>query len=156
MAVRTTLLWKLSQLCNPLRDSPVHCRGLLCAYSLPCREVSWEEHENIAVSMRADGFAGQRLKAVSGYICCGHKLGYSWRQQWVLHHMPLVQGCPCGSKFEPKGLFSLQVACNCLPGYSGDGVSQCNPINLCEQVCLHFAASRGEGHSLEVFPSPRS
>uniref|UniRef100_A0A8B9PAF4 Stabilin 1 n=1 Tax=Apteryx owenii TaxID=8824 RepID=A0A8B9PAF4_APTOW len=27
----------------------------------------------------------------------------------------------------------LQVACNCLPGYSGDGVSRCNPINLCEQ-----------------------
>lgn len=61
-----------------------------------------------------------------------------------------------GSKLEPKALFSLQVACNCLPGYSGDGVSQCNPINLCEQVCQHLAASRGEGHSLEAFPSPRS
>lgn len=59
-----------------------------------------------------------------------------------------------GPKFEPNILFSLQVACNCLPGYSGDGVSQCNPINLCEQVCLHLAPSRGEG--LEVFPSPKS
>ncbi|XP_010189258.1 PREDICTED: stabilin-1-like, partial [Mesitornis unicolor] len=26
-----------------------------------------------------------------------------------------------------------KVACNCLPGYSGNGVSHCNPINLCEQ-----------------------
>ncbi|OXB72361.1 UNVERIFIED_CONTAM: hypothetical protein H355_005430 [Colinus virginianus] len=36
-------------------------------------------------------------------------------------------------KFQTKHLFSPQVACNCLPGYSGDGVRWCNPINLCEQ-----------------------
>lgn len=54
-----------------------------------------------------------------------------------------------GLKFQTEHLFSLQVACNCLPGYSGDGVSRCNPINLCEQVCLHFAVTRGEDGSLD-------
>lgn len=71
---------------------------------------------------------------------------------------PLCASC-IGSKFEPKALFCLQVSCNCLPGYSGDGVSKCNPINLCEQVWLQLLClvlvcmepSRGE-----VFPSPRS
>lgn len=61
-----------------------------------------------------------------------------------------------GSKFQTENLFSLQVACNCLPGYSGDGVSQCNPINLCEQVRLRFAVGRGEGHSLELLLSSSS
>uniref|UniRef100_A0A8B9S3J3 Stabilin 1 n=1 Tax=Apteryx owenii TaxID=8824 RepID=A0A8B9S3J3_APTOW len=37
------------------------------------------------------------------------------------------------SGIQTEHLSSLQVACNCLPGYSGDGVSRCNPINLCEQ-----------------------
>jgi len=61
-----------------------------------------------------------------------------------------------GFKFQTEHLFSFQVACNCLPGYSGDGVSQCNPINLCEQVSLRFASTRGEGHSLEASLSPNS
>lgn len=61
-----------------------------------------------------------------------------------------------GSSFQAEYLLSLQVACNCLPGYSGDGVSQCNPINLCEQVCLHFAVTRGESHSFEASLSPNS
>uniref|UniRef100_A0A8C4WPY8 Stabilin 1 n=1 Tax=Gopherus evgoodei TaxID=1825980 RepID=A0A8C4WPY8_9SAUR len=30
-------------------------------------------------------------------------------------------------------VFPSQVACNCLPGYSGDGVQQCVPINLCSE-----------------------
>lgn len=56
-----------------------------------------------------------------------------------------------GSKFQTKHLFSLQIACNCLPGYSGDGVRQCNPINLCEQVCLHFPITRVKVTALKHF-----
>lgn len=95
-----------------------------------------------------------------------------WRQFWVIFvvdtSMVIHECCngyyaTCsamcvffiGSSFQAEHLFSLQVACNCLPGYSGDGMSQCNPINLCQQVCLHFAVTRGEDHSLEasLFPN---
>uniref|UniRef100_A0A8C4UB24 Stabilin 1 n=1 Tax=Falco tinnunculus TaxID=100819 RepID=A0A8C4UB24_FALTI len=42
-------------------------------------------------------------------------------------------GTLCMGECSAFCLFCRQVACNCLPGYRGDGVSQCNPINLCEQ-----------------------
>lgn len=101
---------------------------------------------------------GQRLEAVLGYISCWHKHGYSRMSPWVLYDMLSSAMCVffIGPSFQAEHLLSLQVACNCLPGYSGDGVSQCNPINLCEQVCLHFAVSRGEGHSFEASLSPNS
>lgn len=162
MDVRATLLWRLSQLCNSLRESPFHGSVLPSAYYLPHRKAAWEGREKVAVSLKADA-------------CL--LLARGWRQSrvifivdtsMVIHEcsngcyttcFPSSSAVACfifGSKFQIERLFSLQVACNCLPGYSGDGVSQCNPINLCEQVCLPFAVARGEGHILEVFLSPNS
>lgn len=54
MDVRATLLWRLSQLCNFLRDNPFHCNALPHVYYFPHRKVAWEGHEKIAVSLKAD------------------------------------------------------------------------------------------------------
>lgn len=161
MDVRATLLWRLSQLCSSLRDNPFHCSALPCAYYLPHRKVAWEGYEKIAVSLKADAFCWPEARG-------SLELYLLLTQAWLFMNV-VMRAIPhafhpaqplcvffIGSKLQTEHLFSLQVACNCLPGYSGDGVSQCNPINLCEQVCLHFAVSRGEGHSLEAFLSPNS
>lgn len=148
---RAALLWRWSQPCNCLRGNPFHCSPLPCVYYTPQRKVAWEGHEMSPV--------GQRLEAVSGDVCCWDKHGYSHVAMGAISHAlhPAQPLCVfIGSKFQTEHLFCLQVACNCLPGYSGDGVSQCNPINLCEQVCLHFTLTRSEGCSLEAFLSPTS
>uniref|UniRef100_A0A8C3BNF0 Stabilin 1 n=1 Tax=Cairina moschata TaxID=8855 RepID=A0A8C3BNF0_CAIMO len=78
-----------------------------CSINAVCTKVSPGERTCVC----KEGYAGD------GTLCLG---------ECSVHVLMMV------ARHHPRKR-EFQVACNCLPGYSGDGVSRCNPINLCEQ-----------------------